>query len=89
MGCRDRQRLQIDQSEEVNGPEIAIKRGRATNFRPDGQIGAQKFGYLGRFFGKLVQRAIEGGEWLGAPSRLDQMFPAQVGVGRSPYFRIL
>jgi len=83
------QRIQVKQRQEINGFELAVERGRTTDFRPEGQVGAQELVGFGLFGGQLVERAIVFIQRPCAPLRLRQMFSAEVGIRGRRHRRVL
>src|SRR5437879_3334880 len=84
-----RQRVQVEQRQEINRLELTIQRGRAADVCTEREISTEQFWNFHRFSGKLVQRTIVGRERTGAPFRLRQMLAAQVGIRGCTHCRVL
>ena len=81
--------MQVEQREEVDGLELAVKRRRAANFRADGEVGAEQLRNLWWCLGQLVEWAIECGQRLRSPFCRREVFAKQFGVGGSTDRRVL
>ena len=84
-----RQRVEVEQRQEINRLELTIQRGRAANVCTECEISTEQFWNLRRLARELAKRTIVGREWTGSPWRLRQMLAAQVGIRRRPDCRVL
>ena len=89
MPRQRRQRLQIEQRQEINRLELTIQRGRAANFCAEREISAEQFWNFHRLGGELAQRTIVSRKRTGAPLRLRQMLAAQIGIRGRAHRRVL
>src|SRR6266496_3323636 len=84
-----RQRVQVEQRQEINRLELTIQRWRAANVCAECEISAEQFRNFHRLGGELAERTIVGRKRTGAPLRLRQMLAAQIGIRTSADCRVL